>query len=263
MYRLSNLFKRQSSPPSVPAGERVYAIGDIHGRLDLFSELLQLIDADDSSRPEARTRILVLGDFIDRGPDSARLLSGLQWWQQRSTGVSALLGNHEATLLAALMGDEYAQRGWLGFGGLATLSSFGVDPPEEGESPESFAQRLTAAVSQPTIEWLRSLPVSIQLGDYFFCHAGVRPGIPLNRQHKEDLLWIRSDFLNDPRDHGAVIVHGHSRVGARVEFAGNRIAIDTGAYETGILSAVGLEGHRQWCISTADPQRPPVVKVST
>jgi serine/threonine protein phosphatase 1 len=141
---------------------------------------------------------------------------------------------------------------WLQHGGAATLLGFGITPPGEEESGESFAYRLRKGVPSEIADWLSGLPLSAQSGSYFFCHAGIRPGIPLHKQKAHDLLWIRDDFLESNVNHGAVIVHGHSICGTAVEIRHNRINVDTGAYQTGILSAVALEGQQRWVISTQD-----------
>jgi len=251
-------FKRRRSAPSVPAGERIYAIGDIHGRMDLFHRLLELLHEDEKRRGPATTHVVVVGDAIDRGPQSAKVVSTLLWWQRNSSRVTVLKGNHEAALLESLASDPHAQRLWLSYGGLDTLRSFGVEP-RKGCSSDELATLIRSSFSEPTIAWLEQLPISHRIGDYFFSHAGVKPGVPLERQRPEHLLWGAEEFLESRRDHGAVVVHGHTICGSRVRFTPNRICIDTGAYCTGILSAVGLEDDRQWSISTApDPVWPSV-----
>lgn len=240
--------------PRPKPGERIYAIGDVHGRFDLFQLLLERIEADNRLRnPHCRPRIIVLGDVIDRGPESRLLLKLLMRAQTEVPQVDILLGNHEAALLDSLTGDEHAQAMWLAFGGLATLHSYGIDPPAAGEDPFAFADRIVAGIGAPMIEWLRELPLHLQSGNYFFCHAGIRPGVALEKQSTEDLLWIRDDFLTSTRDHGAVIVHGHS-IADGVMILPNRIGVDTGAYRTNTLSAVALEADQAWVIeATAAP----------
>ncbi len=216
-------FRRRRSAPLVPAGERIYAIGDIHGRIDLFHRLLELLQEDEKRRGPATTRIVVIGDFIDRGPQSAKLVSTLEWWQRNSSRVTILKGNHEVALLESLAGNPHAQRMWLSYGGLETMRSFGVEP-QEGCSLDELAALMRSRISASTISWLQQLPISKRIGDYFFCHAGVKPGVPLEQQKPEDLLWIADEFLRSRRDHGAAIVHGHTICGSRVQFAPNRIA---------------------------------------
>ncbi len=236
--------------PSTDSGERIYAIGDIHGRSDLLQQLLAKIGDHSRALPPARSLYVVLvGDLVDRGPDSAGVLEMLFNLQRDNAQLVVLPGNHEDAMLEAIDGDPVAMRRWLAVGGAATMRSFGIDP-DSGEDPRDLVRRLRAAVPREWVAWLRRLPMSVQSGDYYFVHAGIRPGIPLRRQVRTDMLWIREDFLDDPRDHGAVIVHGHS-ISPEVEFRRNRIGIDTGAYRTGVLSAVYLEGDRQEVIDTS------------
>lgn len=237
--------------PSTDLGERIYAVGDIHGRYDLLRELMDTIGEHVEARPPARALHLVfMGDLIDRGPDSAKVIEFLYDLQLKTNRVIVLLGNHEDAMLRALEGDAAIMRTWLAVGGLDTLRSFGVAPPEPGEDIRTFAARIVAAIPRPWLNWLRRLPVHASSGDYFFCHAGVRPGVQLRRQARDDLLWIREDFLEDPSYHGAVIVHGHS-IEPQVEFRQNRIGIDTGAYRTGVLTALYLDGEDQALLSTS------------
>jgi len=239
-----------ASPPATAPGERVYAIGDVHGRLDLLRELVALIERDVRSRAECATRLVFLGDLIDRGPCSSQLLELARRSVENSDRVTVLLGNHEDLLLESAYGNAAAQRAWMQNGGDATLRSFGIDPAGlAGASADEFADTLFKVVGDRTIAWLDSLPLWLESGDYFFCHAGVRPKVPLERQRKQDLLWIRKKFLDSKADHGAVIVHGHSEVG-EIAVHPNRINIDTAAYRTGRLSAVGLEATLQWNMST-------------
>ena len=231
-------------------GERIYVIGDVHGEMDLLIDLLNRIEQDDLLREPRKKRLVFLGDLIDRGPDSLGVLSLLYSAQKETKRLIVLMGNHESALLESMDGNEAAQQMWLRYGGRETLASFGIDPPDDEEDPQSFAQRLRTAIPGDLVDWLQDLPLYYRSGSYFFCHAGVRPGTPLARQKPEDLLWIREEFLESPADHGAVVVHGHSICGDAVEFATNRINVDTGAYASGILSAVGLEGADRWVIST-------------
>jgi serine/threonine protein phosphatase 1 len=160
------------------------------------------------------------------------------------------MGNHEAALLDSIDGDEIAQRIWLKHGGSTTLESFGIDPPAPDEDADAFAVRLKQVIPPKMVSWLQNLPFSAQSGSYFFCHAGIRPGVRLAQQSPDDLLWIRSEFLESNAHHGAVIVHGHSICGNAVEVTHNRINLDTGAHQSGILSAVGLQDTEQWVVAT-------------
>jgi serine/threonine protein phosphatase 1 len=237
-------------PPAGFPDERVYAIGDIHGRCDLFAELMDAIRLDCVERPtEGRqVRLIVLGDFIDRGPHSRAAIELLRRASELQ-GVTVLLGNHEACLLDCAAGRADPRDGWLSFGGQATLDSFGIRPPAEGEDMFDFAERLTLAIGEDSLAWLRGLALHDRSGDFFFCHAGVRPGVPLDRQLPEDLLWIREAFLSSRRSHGKIVVHGHS-ITDDVDVAENRIGVDTGAYASGRLTALAIEGTRLWRLST-------------
>lgn len=248
---LGLLGRRTAAPPSAARGERVYAIGDIHGRLDLLTLLLARVEAHSRALPEPETLyIVLLGDLVDRGPQSAEVVAHVQALQQGSDAFVVLKGNHEQLMYRALDGESGVMQVWLRTGGAETLRSYGVDRPEPGYDEAEFAAKAARMVPRPTLRWMRALPLTARSGDYFFCHAGVRPGVPLRRQSPDDLLWIRSEFLHDPSPHGAVIVHGHS-VSEEVEILSNRIGVDTGAYRTGVLSALYLEGARREVISTA------------
>lgn len=238
--------------PSTDSSERIYAIGDVHGRYDLLRVLLDKIGEHGAKLPPARSlHVVFLGDLVDRGPASAEVLRFLYEAQTQTDRIIVLLGNHEEAMLQAMAGDEEMLRIWLGVGGRATLRSFGIEPPRQGQEPRDVLRALRQAVPREWVSWLRNLPLTARSGDYFFCHAGVRPGVALRRQARKDLLWIRDEFLEDARDHGAVIVHGHS-IEARVEIRPNRIGIDTGAYQTGILTALYLEGDVQEVISVSE-----------
>ena len=236
--------------PATAPGERIYAIGDVHGRFDLLHQLMKLIEDDARSRGECATRLVFLGDLIDRGPCSRQLLELVRRAHQELDGVTVLLGNHEDLLLESAYGSASAQRAWLQNGGDATLRSFGIDPCELAKaSSDEMAETLFKVIGDRAIAWLDSLPLCFQSGDYFFCHAGIRPKISLEKQQRMDLLWIRTKFLESRRYHGAVIVHGHSEVG-EIAFHHNHINVDTAAYRTGVLTAVGLQSTEQWSIQT-------------
>lgn len=241
-------FKR--TKPRTAPGERVYAVGDIHGRLDLFQRLLERLEDDSARRRSDTTALVVLGDVIDRGPYSRQLLELLFEVQRTTDRVILLCGNHEELLLHSAAGSGIAQAVWVENGGMATLESYGLDPTTFLERPaKERGSLLTATIGEEVLDWLAQLPLVYRSGDYFFCHAGVRPGVPLDTQQREDLLWIRDEFLRDKRDHNAVIVHGHSEV-SRVEFQGNRINVDTAAHRSGVLSAIGVEDSLIWVITS-------------
>lgn len=235
------------------SGERIYAIGDIHGRADLFLSLLRAIKKDSALRGNFSTRIILLGDLIDKGPSSKDVLELVQRFQHQFEAFVVLTGNHEEMLVQSAMGNGTVQNLWFENGGLATLKSYGVDAAQILTlSPVERGKLIHKAVGKKTLTWLSQLPMSYRSGDYFFCHAGIRPGRALHRQDREDLLWIRDDFLDSQEHHGAVIVHGHSE-GLQVEALRNRINIDTAAYRTGVLTALGLENDCRWFLeATAD-----------
>ncbi|AYO80539.1 serine/threonine protein phosphatase [Sphingobium yanoikuyae] len=235
--------------PKTDAGERIYAVGDVHGRYDLLQKLIDEIGIHNRDlSPSKSLHILFLGDLIDRGPDSARVLAFLHDLQRKSNRVLVLQGNHEEAMVQAIDGNLEILQGWLRFGGAETVRSFGIAPPEDGMDLRQYLRELRSAIPSEMVDWMRKLPLTARSGDYFFCHAGIRPGVALRKQVRDDLLWIRDDFLDDQRDHGAVIVHGHS-IETNVQFRGNRIGIDTGAYRTGTLTALYLEDDRQELVS--------------
>ena len=239
--------------PELPEGRRIYAVGDVHGRLDLFEHILHLIRQDDAARAPADTRIVQLGDLIDRGPDSARVVA-LAMQPRDGAPLTVLQGNHEAMMLDALDGNREALRGWLRFGGRESLMSWGVsaDLIDHG-SADAIIDVARAVIPAAQRQWLANRPRALHLGDYYFVHAGIRPRTSLDRQTVEDQLWIREPFLSSTARHFAMIVHGHS-ITLEVEQLANRIGIDTGAYATGRLTALGLDGSHQWIIQTnSDP----------
>ena len=222
------------------AGERIYAIGDVHGRWDLLELMLAAIARhEELPGPELQTRILFTGDIIDRGSDSRRCIEAVRRLCDTGYGT-CLLGNHEALMLSVIDGDANALRPWLRHGGRDTLASYGMDATIDIADAHDLGDRLSAVVPPEHINFLRSLPLSFSSGDYMFVHAGVRPAVPIDRQQPSDLIWIRNAFLEDKRWHGAMIVHGHTTV-PTVEFRANRIAIDTEAWRSGMLSCVMLE----------------------
>ncbi|MBO9557449.1 MAG: serine/threonine protein phosphatase [Caulobacter sp.] len=235
--------------PSVSStgGRLVYAIGDVHGHLDLLDQLLDTIVGDAAGSAPDRAPVLILvGDYVDRGPDSRGVLDRLIALSEATAGgkhfeTRFLLGNHEQTLLAFLDSPEGGPA-WMEFGGGETLASYGVTRPAGRGDAESWnaVQAEFRAKFPPRHEaFLRRLELSARYGDYLFVHAGVRPGVPIDQQDPEDLVWIRGDFLSEPHRLGCVVVHGHTP--NETPFLGpDRINIDTGAYATGVLTAVKL-----------------------
>lgn len=219
---------------------RLYAVGDIHGCLPQLEQLLELI-ARDSHGARGRNHVVFVGDYIDRGPDSKGVIDRLLA-PMRGFTTTWLLGNHDQTLLDFL-GDPSLYREWKNFGAAETLVSYGVSPPRFDDDAAFAVARdqLRQCMPDEHIAFLRRLEEWAVFGDYFFVHAGIRPGIPLDQQDKQDLMWIRGEFLDSQSDFGKVIVHGHTPVD-QPESKPNRIGIDTGAYATGRLTAVVLEG---------------------
>lgn len=239
----------------VPAGQRVYAIGDIHGRDDLFAQLLEKIEADNAARGKAFTTLILLGDLVDRGPDSAPVIERALRLGAPFDKVEMLIGNHEECFLAALSGEIKRVRYFIRIGGGATARSYwGDDAAYASASFEEVAEQLPQKVPQSHINFLNRGEDMIRIGDYVFVHAGVRPGVPLDRQKLSDLRWIREEFLESEDGHGGVIVYGHT-ISENVDEAANRIGIDTGAYLTGRLTALGLEGDERWFLDTAEAAR--------
>jgi serine/threonine protein phosphatase 1 len=237
--------------PSLPEGERVYAIGDVHGRLDLLNELLTLIDRDDEARPAARTTLILLGDLIDRGPHAASVVERMMRLHAASDRFHAIKGNHEEVMLAALGGDEAAMRLFLRIGGIQTLESYGVglDDLPDGEEIETLIPRMQAAIPPDHAAFLAAMENSVEMGDYLFVHAGIRPGVPIADQDPVEQRWIRDSFLDHLGHHGRMVVHGHS-ITAEPVLRPNRMGIDTGAYYSGVLTALGLEGTEHWLLQT-------------
>ncbi|MDT7932989.1 MAG: metallophosphoesterase family protein [Sphingomonadaceae bacterium] len=248
--KLRNVLRPARPAPRAPAGWRLYAVGDLHGRLDLFEALLSEIACDHAGRPDCSAEIILLGDLIDRGPDSAGLLDRLTRSPPPWAAWTIIRGNHEQVLLDILAETDRQYRDaliedWLSFGGAETLASYRAPAPLlDADYPSAVAEWIADELPLAHVDLLRAAPLSVRRGDYLFVHAGVRPEVPLHMQTPRDLLWIREEFLRSPRDHGATIVHGHTPT-AEPELRANRIGIDTGAYATGVLTALALEGETQ------------------
>jgi len=232
-------------------GARAYAIGDIHGRLDLLELMLAKIEADIAARPERRNFIIFLGDYIDRGPESAGVIERLRTYKPANARPIFLAGNHEEVLLRILHGDGSILPSWLKFGGAECSASYGLEPDSlRLLEDEAAAQLVRAKVPPAHREFLEGCADTFRFGDYLFVHAGIRPGIGIEQQDRYDLRWIREPFLTDAKEHGVMVVHGHTIV-SQVEERPNRIAIDTGAYSSGVLTALAIEDDRRWYLATS------------
>lgn len=228
----------QPAPASLPPAQRIYAVGDVHGCFERLVAMHEQIAADLAERPAEHAVLIHLGDYVDRGLESAQVVE----WLLAGPPVPAdrivnLMGNHEQMMLAAVARtDADAGDVWMRNGGAESLMSWGVP---RTATPKEWASRIPT----PHLLFLRDLALQLRIGPYLFVHAGVRPGVPLHQQTRQDLLWIREPFLSSKKNHGAVIVHGHSP--RRDPFVGsNRIGIDTGAVIGGALTCVVLEADR-------------------
>ena len=240
---------KADAPPEAPPATRIYAIGDIHGRLDLLCQMHRMIalDAADLSQGgtagKVRKVLVYLGDYVDRGSSSRQVIDHLVSEPLPQFDAVYLSGNHEEMMLAFL-DDASVGPMWMFNGGDATLLSYGVDPTESG-AIENKHQEMQIALKRNLprahIEFMRSLKLYHGEGDYLFVHAGLVPGQPIEDQSAEDLLWIREEFINSETDHGKCVVHGHTIV-AEPDIRANRIGIDTGAYFSNTLSCLVLDG---------------------
>lgn len=247
---ISSLFKRKPravaapATPQVPDGVVVWAIGDIHGRLDLLKPLVEAIMADAAAVEAERKVVIFLGDYIDRGPESRGVLrylidlpkeAGIEW--------RFLKGNHEEAMLTFLDDPSFGVN-WCEYGGDAALASYGLRVPDMKHKPEAWARLAADLNHKVTAEeraFLETLEYSLSIGDYFFAHAGARPGVALDRQSDRDLMWIRNSFLDSDVAFDKVVVHGHTPT-KEVHIDHRRIGVDTKAYASGVLTAVRLEG---------------------
>lgn len=247
---ISTLFKRKVKvvappvTPCVPNGTIVWAIGDVHGRLDLLKPLVEAIVNDANACTEGRKIVVFLGDYIDRGADSRGVISylvdlpedaGIEW--------RFLKGNHEEAMLRFFAEPDFGPE-WMEYGGDATIRSYGLRLPQMRHQSEAWAHLaadLRHRVTNEEYDFLERLELSLVVGDYFFAHAGARPGRPLDQQAGNDLLWIRRSFLDSVVAFEKIVVHGHTPTQA-VYFDHRRIGVDTKAYETGTLTALRLEG---------------------
>jgi serine/threonine protein phosphatase 1 len=240
MLKLSRS-KAEIRKPRLPNGVRIYAISDIHGRADLLQQMFAVIDRDLTTLGSMRAIHVFLGDYIDRGPDSCRTIDLLIERGRKHESVF-LKGNHEAFLFDVLKDPSQLQN-WKQYGGLQTLTSYGLRPPLNPDSAEQLEliRQLAVAIPAHQRRFFNSLRLHFVCGDFFFVHAGVKPGVALARQQEQDLLWIREEFLTSEERFGKYIVHGHTPV-REPEIRFNRANIDTGAYATGNLTLLTIQG---------------------
>jgi serine/threonine protein phosphatase 1 len=227
-----------AAPATLPPGERVYAVGDVHGCLDRLVALHEMIAEDIAERPVEYATLVHLGDYVDRGADSAQVID---WLINRppvpADEIVNLMGNHEHMMLSAVVGtNKQAPSHWLVNGGVDSLTSWGIP---RSVPPAEWAARIPL----PHLIFLRDLAISRRIGPYLFVHAGIRPGVPLEQQSRQDMLWIREPFLSSAADHGVVVVHGHTPKREPI-VQPNRIAIDTGAVLGGALTCAVLQEDR-------------------
>lgn len=241
---------RRDNQPAGAKGYRAYVVGDVHGRRDLLEDLLAKIHAELQHRPAKKSLLVFVGDLIDRGPASAQVLERLRTYRRPGVETVFLLGNHEEVLLRILKGDAQLITKWRWFGGSECLQSYGIEPDRLAHLPDDQALAVVhKAIPKEHVKFLETFADSCRFGDYLFVHAGIRPGIDLEEQSQNDLRWIREPFLFDDRDHGFVVVHGHT-ISSQPELLPNRMGIDTGAYRTGVLTALAIEGPDHWLIDT-------------
>jgi serine/threonine protein phosphatase 1 len=250
---LGRIFTGRGAPemPAAPSDTVLYAIGDIHGRVDLLRELGHLIRAD-AERRQARRRVAVcLGDYVDRGADSRAVIDLLL--REPWPGIERvhLMGNHEALMLRFL-DDINVGPTWLTYGGRQTLASYGIDAPTYQDGEEGLRRAQSAMrdmLPREHVDFLRTLPLTHREGGFIFVHAGLRPGVPLVEQRDEDLLWIRDEFLDCTDPFEAMVIHGHT-ITREPDIRRNRIGIDTGAFASGHLTALAVEGTERLFLQT-------------
>lgn len=247
---LLNRLRRGQIEARAPDGLRIYAVGDIHGRVDLLRILHHLIAKDGNGWSGDRL-IVYLGDYVDRGLDSRGVIDFLLDEHPEDLPFVALRGNHEEMMLRFLDDISVGAR-WIEYGGAATLLSYGISlsgPRSDERVLVETQSGLLEKVPSRHIDFMLGSRLYHRAGDYLFVHAGIRPGEPLEAQVADDFLWIRGEFLRSSIDHGYVVVHGHS-ISRKVDFRPNRIGIDTGAYATGILTCLVLEGDKRRLLQT-------------
>lgn len=252
MTLFAKIFGSIAGAPSAHGapGYRAYAVGDIHGRLDLLEQLLAKIEGDIAARRRSKNRVIFLGDLIDRGPQSAGVVERLRTWRPPDGEAVFLSGNHEEILLRILDGEPAVLGDWLKYGGAECLRSYGLAPSQlAGKSESEALAMIRDAIPVEHRRFLESFADTFRFGDYLFVHAGIRPGVGIAAQARQDLRWIRQPFLDDATDHGFIVVHGHT-ISNGVDERPNRIGLDTGAYRSGVLTAMAVEGGKRWFLDT-------------
>lgn len=270
-----------ATPAATSPGTVVYAVGDIHGRIDLLDQLIEGILADSRERGAVRRALTFLGDYVNRGPACRAVVERLLALRPDGFETRFLMGNVEQAMLRYLDGEMAIAINWIEYGGIETAAAYGVGtpprrwdeksldamrwmdgyqdaygatmPPEAAELPalEKTRADLLAAMPPEHLSFFRNLEVKWRDGDYCFVHAGIAPGRPIEEQHDRDCLWIRRRFLDSELDHGAIIVHGHS-IAPEPQIRPNRIGIDTGAYKSGILTCLVLDGRTRGFLQTGE-----------
>lgn len=255
VWNALQLFGRSRAAPCLPDGTGLFAIGDIHGRLDLLRELLAEIEQTAGKAAFEQKIIVFLGDYVDRGASSRGVIEALIAGPLPGFKTVRLLGNHEEMFMSFLE-DPSGGEAWLANGGDATSESYGVDIAGYlgRKDLPGLHDALREVVPAEHRHFLRTLSSHYAEGDYFFAHAGIRPGIPLEKQDSQDLIWIREPFLSSKKNHGKVVVHGHSVTYEPEEYPSDekvsRIGIDTGAYLTGRLTCLYLHEDQRELIMT-------------
>ncbi len=242
----------QARPVAGSLGKRLYAIGDVHGCHQPLVDLLARIEADHSARPPKPCFVVFLGDLIDRGPASREVLALLRTRPPRFAEVHVIRGNHEEMMVRCLTGEPDLIPDWLRHGGQACAVSYGIDPAVLHDTDiYRLEHTLLSHIPKADIDYLARAVDQVRFGDYLLVHAGIRPGVPLERQTGRDLRWIRQDFLSSDLVHEAFVIHGHT-ITEQVDIQSNRIGLDTGAYRSGRLSALRIEDAERSVLSVGD-----------
>jgi len=239
VIRPHELIEPRFSNPALPPDTRIYAVGDIHGRADLLNDVIQRIEDDSARRPVGTAIEVYIGDYIDRGPHSKNVIETLAWRVAQRRAV-CLRGNHEA-LLEAFLADPAGLHPWMHVGARQTLESYGLSRGDFDASEFHVHRRMLDVFPEAHRLFLGCLQNYFSCGDFLFVHAGLRPRIPLTQQSLHDLHWIRDEFLDFKQSHGPLVVHGHTPV-PHPELLPNRINIDTGAWMSGVLTCIAIEG---------------------